>query len=250
MLGKILAVAAISLSLLWGQVAQAGVIINNTRVVYLENNGEAIVQLRNMGKNPILIQSWIDDGDVNSKPNTSHVPFNLTPPLARIDPDKGQSLRILRIGGGLRTDRESLFWLNVLEIPAKATKQTQAGDNIMQFSFRSRIKIFYRPNDLSMTPLQAYEKLELRLVKVASGYKVTVKNPSPYYITFRKFDIKMSKDAPLLGEVAKVDDKMVAPNEERSFPLQGVKSALPKGARLFFTVVNDHGGETLNERNL
>lgn len=55
--------------------AWANIVINGTRVLYPENNKEVIVQLINTGDAPALVQSSIDDGDINSTPETANVPF-------------------------------------------------------------------------------------------------------------------------------------------------------------------------------
>ncbi|MBC3251714.1 MAG: fimbrial biogenesis chaperone [Pseudomonadota bacterium] len=250
MLRTLFTVSAFSLALTWTVAADAGVIINATRIIYNENSGEAITQLRNQGTSPVLIQSWIDNGDVKSKPDTVKVPFTLTPPVARIDPGKGQALRIARTGGGLPSNRESLFWLNVLEIPPKATQKIAAGDNLMQFSFRTRIKLFYRPDNLPMTPAQAYEKLDLSLRKGAAGYEIVAKNPSPYYLTFRQIEIRSAKGAPVLGDLGKTQERMVAPFGELVMKIQGMKSAPSAGLKAFYSLIDDFGGDNKNERTL
>ena len=43
-------------------------------------------------------------------------------------------------GEGLPSDRESLFWLNIMEIPLKVEDP-----NSVQFAIRQRLKLFYRP---------------------------------------------------------------------------------------------------------
>ncbi|WP_058914461.1 molecular chaperone [Entomohabitans teleogrylli] len=245
-----MAITAVSLSVVWGSCSQAAVVINTTRVIYNEKAGETIVQLSNKGKGPVLLQSWIDDGDAKAQPGAANVPFNLTPPVARLDPDKGQTLRIVRTGGGVSSQQESLFWLNVLEVPPKPTRQIAAGDNLMQFSFRSRIKLFYRPTGLTMTSQQAYEKVVLALRKSGSDYAVVVKNPSPYHITFRQLDVRQSKDSSVLGYLGKTPDRMVAPFSELSLVLQGVKAPIPAGVKAFYSLVNDVGGDNKYERTL
>ncbi len=249
MLGKILTASTITLALAWTAAAQAGVVINATRIIYNEKSGEATAQLRNQGPSPVLVQSWLDNGDAKSKPDTVKVPFTLTPPVARIDPGKGQALRIVRTGGGLPSNRESLLWLNVLEIPPKASQKIAAGDNLMQFSFRTRIKMFYRPDNLPMTPAQAFEKLDLSLRKGASGYEIVAKNPSPYYLTFRQLELRSAKDAPVLGTLGKTQERMVAPFGELVLKVQGMKSA-PAGVKAFYSLIDDFGGDNKNERTL
>ena len=47
------------------------------------------------------------------------MPFTMVPPLFRLDPKKGQMLRIVYTQEPLATDKETLFWLNVLEVPPR-----------------------------------------------------------------------------------------------------------------------------------
>ncbi|WP_251677901.1 fimbria/pilus periplasmic chaperone [Escherichia coli] len=64
----------------------------------------------------------------------------LPPPINRVDPGKGQTLRVTFTDLPLPTDRESVFWLNVLEIPTRY--EPKSNDNYLQVAFRTRIKLF------------------------------------------------------------------------------------------------------------
>lgn len=77
------------------------------------------VRLNNGDSTPSLIQAWLDTGDPSSPPDSVRVPFIITPPVFRMEPLSGQTMRIMYTGEKLPADRESLFWLNVLDIPAK-----------------------------------------------------------------------------------------------------------------------------------
>lgn len=107
------------LTLLFSPVLSASIVVNGTRVIYPSSAREISVKMTNMGKRPLLIQSWIDDGDMTAKPENIRVPFVLSPPFNRVDAGKGQTLRISQTDPDLPEDRESVFWLNILEIPAK-----------------------------------------------------------------------------------------------------------------------------------
>lgn len=242
---------------------QAAVVINTTRVIYREVDGETIVQLRNHGTGPVLAQTWIDDGDMLAGPETIDVPFTLTPSIARIDAGKGQAIRILRIRDTLPTDRESLLWFNVLEIPPAPTQQRVRGDNLIQFSFRSRIKLFYRPqalSALSMKPERAHEQLQFVIDQSKAGdWQIRVSNPTPYYITFIAITLRRSADAPALAEVnlqtkgmQQAEKRIVAPGGSLTLPLTVVhgQGSLPEDAQVFFSVINDYGGETRGQRRV
>ena len=138
---------------------------------------EITVKLNNNGTLPALVQSWIDTGSVESTPTSSKAPFLLSPPVARIDPTKGQSLRVLFTGAPLAQDKESVFWLNVLEIPPKP--EAGADLNTLQMAFRSRIKLFYRPVGLPGNPNEAVEQVQWQLVTARDGQGLALKGVQP-----------------------------------------------------------------------
>ncbi|WP_348253599.1 fimbria/pilus periplasmic chaperone, partial [Salmonella enterica] len=69
------------------------------------------------------------------------VTFVITPQVSRIDPQKGQWLRITYMGTTLPQDRESLFWFTVLEIPPKSKAKQGESLNQLHLAFRTRIKL-------------------------------------------------------------------------------------------------------------
>lgn len=104
------------------------------------------VQLQNGDNSPSLVQAWLDTGDASGSPGSVRVPFVITPPVSRIEPGTGQTLRIMYTGEPLPRDRESVFYLNVLDIPPRPEfggKKADVGNvNYLQLAVRSRIKLF------------------------------------------------------------------------------------------------------------
>ncbi|BEL82045.1 pilus assembly protein [Serratia marcescens] len=178
--------------------SHANVVINGTRVIYPEGNKDVVVQLLNNGNDPSLVQSWIDDGDLNSTPETANVPFLLSPPVVKVSGDSGQQLRIKKVGVALPSDRESVFYLNVLDIPP--TPENLKGTNTLQLAIKSRIKLFYRPSGLNGGADEAPKSVDIQ----ANGKGFKIVNKSPYYLTVANIDNKEKKH--LL-----VDSVMVAP---------------------------------------
>jgi len=100
----------------WPLLAHAALTLP-TRVIYDENQGEAVVNVEYPVQGvPVLMQAWLDTGVGDMRLGAQNVPFVLTPAVARIDAGQTQTVRILRTGE-LPGDRESLFYLNVLEVP-------------------------------------------------------------------------------------------------------------------------------------
>lgn len=76
------------------------------------------VRLENKGNSHLLVQSWLDTGDDNAEPGSINVPFTATPPVSRIDAKRGQTIKLMYTGSTvLPSDKESVFWFNVLEVP-------------------------------------------------------------------------------------------------------------------------------------
>ncbi|MFC4763113.1 fimbrial biogenesis chaperone [Dyella koreensis] len=216
--------------------SQASVVIGGTRVVYPAQEREVTVRLTNQGKTPVLVQAWMDSGDDKSTPDTAKVPFTLTPPIHRLDAGKGQALRMVYTKEPLPTDKESLFWLNILEVPPKA--QSTGEKNLLQFAFRTRIKVFFRPGGLPGNASETSDKLVWKLVSGKDGksYALEVSNPTPYYVNFASVGIKVGDRS-----IKEQGGGMVAPNENATFPIKEL-TALPGGnARAQFTVINDYG---------
>ncbi|MNT10159.1 Chaperone protein EcpD precursor [compost metagenome] len=128
-------------------------VIATTRVIYPAEEAEVTVSLSNSGQHPSLVQVWIDDGRADVPVEQLQVPFSLTPALFRLEPGKGQVLRLFRAQHDFAQDRESLYWLNVLDIPPKGQ------GNALQLAVRSRIKLLYRPHKLAGNARQAPQTL-------------------------------------------------------------------------------------------
>jgi len=216
--------------------AHASVVITGTRVIFNADRGETTVRLTNDNSRPALVEAWIDDGDIHSTPDSAHTPFLITPPLFRMDPNKDQSLRILFVQGAkpLPEDRESVFWLNVLEIPPKPSDSEYAGKNYLQFAIRSRIKLFYRPAKLAGDSLTAPDKLTFKAI-ADQGAALEIHNPTPYYITISNLSLGANQK-PVEGASG-----MVAPFGDLRLSLKGITQAPVAGTTIVFATINDYG---------
>ncbi|MBP6122412.1 MULTISPECIES: fimbrial biogenesis chaperone [Providencia] len=203
----------------------ANVVVNGTRVIYPASNKETIVQLINNGNDPALVQSWIDDGDINSTPETANVPFLLSPPVVKVSGNAGQQLRIKKLPTSLPTDRESVFYLNVLDIPP--TPEHLQGQNTMQLAIKTRIKLFYRPSTLHGSVEDALSAVETKVEN--QGFRIN--NTSPFHITIA--NISDEKGQKLLSE-----SFMVAPFSNTFAP---AKVPVKQGKNYSLLYVDDLG---------
>lgn len=216
--------------------ASASVVIAGTRVVFPAANGEVTVRLNNEGKAPALVEAWIDAGNPDSTPDTAQVPFLITPPLVRMNAGKGQSLRIVYTGQPLPKDRESLFWLNVLEIPPKPVAKPGEEQNTLQFAVRSRLKLFFRPAELATGDAPAAPRqVTWSVVADGAGYALQAHNPTPYHITFSQVALNVDQTRYTL------DSGMVAPLSSLRLPIRNLNHAPAAGTSVDYITIDDFG---------
>jgi chaperone protein EcpD len=216
--------------------ATAGVVVNGTRVVYPADKREVTVSMRNTGENPSLVQAWLDAGDPHSKPGESKVPFVLTPPLFRLDPTKVQSLRLVYTHDSLPVDRESLFWLNVLDVPPRAAVNTEL-PNQLELAFRHRMKVFFRPAGLTSSAADAPGRLTWKaLFSAGKLIGIQASNPTAYHVSLTQISARIASHT----TVAKVD--MVDPFASRTFELPEPVTVPSGPVAIEYWFINDYGG--------
>ena len=155
--------------------AQAGVSLDRTRLIITGKDSSSSANLSNTSPDiPFLAQSWVED----SKGKKITAPLLVLPPLQRINGGQKGVARVTKTDGidQLPQDRESLFYLNVREIPPKPDKA-----NVLQLAMQSRIKLFYRPTPI--IPKSRDEIWQDQIIFQKTGGKMTAQNPTPYYVT-------------------------------------------------------------------
>ncbi|ABG13266.1 hypothetical protein CH58_4184 [Yersinia pestis Antiqua] len=186
---------------------QASVVMTGTRIIYPEGSREKVLQLSNKDDHPNLVQLWMDDGNNQSSPSKSDVPFALTPQIFRMEANSGQVVRLTYIARNLPKNRESVFYLNFLQIPA--LKADTLGEKI------------------SVT------------LDTTTGNKIKVHNPTGY-ISLR--DAKIVSNG---KTVSFATSEMFAPDSTTDLALPiGIKAK--KGELLILNVVNDYGATIPN----
>lgn len=217
-------------------IGHAEIILHGTRIIYPSDAREVSLQLSNNGTTPSLVQAWIDDGNSKSTPDESNVPFIITPPISRVEPTKGQTLRITALPSAsqLNQNKESIFWLNVLDIPPKPEGKKQVNNeplpnNFLQLAIRSRIKFFYRPANLKENIDTFSEKIQW----VKNGETLLIKNPTPFYITMSSiFQEVNHQKIDLLKQ-----GLMLSPFSEDHIKLKNSNIT-----NMSFVYINDYGG--------
>lgn len=231
---KKIIVTATLLGAFFSASSHADIIISGTRIIYNSDKKDVSIRLENKGTRPLLVQNWIDLGDDNADPGSIKAPFVSTPPVSRIEPKRGQSVKIMFTGATLPTDRESVFWFNVLEVPPKADTSKEENKNLLQLAFRTRIKLLWRPTTLTGVPAEAPKQLKWQMGSEQGHAVVRVENPTPYYVSFNDAAVTTG------GKRYIVDATMVAPFDKATFTVKGAQNI--SSGQLEYHAINDFGG--------
>lgn len=205
--------------------AHAGVSLGQTRIVLPQASASQTVSLQNSGNEVYLVQAAVTDWETN-KPSTQ---FSVLPPLFRFENNSTNALRVVRTGkgNGLPQDRESVFHFRINAIPAANGPKPEGGATV-SISLGMGIKLFYRPEGLTITPVQAYQRVTFR--RQSGG--VVVSNPTPYYLTFST--LSLGGRTVNLQEVP----MMLAPFSLNKYPAYG------EGSRAEWTFITDYGSSS------
>jgi len=250
--------------LLGGSTLHAAMQLDRTRLVIHEAEGSAVLQMRSKDTLPLLLQLWVDhDADASPQDNAallaaSDIPFMTDPPVMRLEPGKTRAVQVLmtRVPATLPTDRESLYWLNVLEIPAivDAHPSSPHSDRL-HMGFQSQLKLFYRPKALAKysdaSTLDASDRLRFALTRDAGNHAwLSIHNPAPIHQSLATLTLHPSTHA---GAPLKLDTPTLA-------PFADVRLALPPDVdryarstspvRLTFATINDDGELIEDEQTL
>ncbi len=182
--------------------SHAAFVLNSTRYVFDEKRENISVQVDNQSTQEYGGQIWIENQDKNDK-NVYFVP---SPTFFKVAEQHKQILRILKINDALPKDKESLFWINIQEIP-KAPKDST---NTLSIALHTQVKMFYRPDALK----EKRENAEQNIKAISSEGNTVLWNDTPYY--FAIISVKQNGTAIKVSEDIKDKLSVFAPGEKVS----------------------------------
>lgn len=219
--------------------SHAAIQIAGTRIVLEGDQKEQSVRLANTADTPVLAQIWLDkdgaDGKGSIEAGAQDVPFILTPPVARLNGGKSQVVRIFKSAevASLPKDRESVFYFNALEIPARVGGKQ--GENHLNIALRTRLKMFYRPAGLKVDMTEAAESLKWRVRRDGADLAVTCSNGSPLHVSFASLVLKQDEyESALPGGMA-------APLADKEFRFVGAAAGTGAALSLDLNYITDLG---------
>ncbi len=151
---KATVVLGMTLSLmLASQGALASLTTDQTRYIFRGDKDVLTIAVTNNNKSHTFGgQAWVD----NIVEKDTRPTFVVTPSFFKVQPQGQQTLRIFMASDHLPKDRESVYWLNLQDIPPALE-----GSGI-SVALRTKLKLFYRPQSLLAGRKGAEEGLSLQ----------------------------------------------------------------------------------------
>ena len=171
-MNKLLNLALVMMSVFYSVSASSAFVLNGTRYIYNGSKNGLSVEVTNYAERMYGGQIWIEN-----TADTPDIPFSVMPNMFTLKPESKQKIQIANlINDSLADDRESMFWLNLQEIPSKDKNDAETG-NALILAARTTVKLLYRPKSIEDGRNQAEEKM--RITK--QGDTLTLKNGTAYY---------------------------------------------------------------------
>ncbi|WP_413494990.1 molecular chaperone [Morganella psychrotolerans] len=194
--------------------AVAGMLASSTRIIFQDNTSRKTLLLANTNDYPVLVQTWVDDGENSGTPGEDKYPFVAIPAIFQSDAKSRSNLELIYNGTPLPDDRESVFWLNLYEIPA--IKTADAEKNKVLMAMNTQLKIFYRPVGLNTIFNDRLDALTFSYHRQNGQDTIVCRNPTPYYISLSSLSLIWDGQ---YYPVTIMPDMMVAPFGEKTYTI-------------------------------
>jgi len=232
---------ALWLALFAGVSARAGVLAEGTRVIYPADSDGRSLLIANTNPWPVLVQTWVDQGE--GDPAGADAPFVVLPAIVRLEPAATQRLRIIHTGEPLPGERESLFWLNLYEVPPTDADADADDEASLTLTLNTQLKVLYRPAGLG-APDDLAAQLQFRLERQDGRWCVWAHNPAPWHASISALRVG-GIDGPLAADEA---DLLLPPFSTRCYRLRDGQPRMDAGIE--FSLIGDAGFSQTYRREL
>lgn len=159
-----------------------------TRIVFDSENESYNLPIDNKLSYPVLVETKIMDESAEIASSK----YIATPPLFRLDGGQKNTVSIIKVSDDFPQDVESMNWVCVKNIPPSDgsawvnESNNQKGVLNVNIMVKNCIKLIMRPTSLENIKDAKYgDKLKWSI----DNGKLTVKNPTPYYINFSEIKL-------------------------------------------------------------
>ena len=216
--------------------SHAGMLVDKTRVIFHAGEVTQGMSIMNVNSYPSFVQLWVDTGDINNFQQSEESPFLLIPPIFNLRASEIKSVKVIYNGKSLPADRESLFWINIYEVPAM--KETFTKEQFLLMSMKTQMKLIYRPASLNGDVNRAGESVSCSIQHVPSML-LSCRNNTGYFLSYNNIHVISGST---LYKATTDLDLMIKPFSENRFALTALPiPATGKTDRIDFSLINDKG---------
>jgi len=214
----------------------AGILASSTRVIYAEKDRENSLMLANTNAYPIFTQIWIDDG--SNDPDFKDPPFVVLPAVFQMSPKEIKGVRILYNGLPLAQDRESVYWLNLYEIPG--IQKDALGHDYLNLAMNTQLKVFFRPKSLTGLPIDDINAgLQFSIFDtVNEPQQIKIKNSTAYHVTIINLSLIDKTSATALYDQANL---MLAPFQQQLISTGMPSLNISDRYKVKYALIDDQG---------
>ncbi|MCS3429828.1 molecular chaperone [Klebsiella sp. BIGb0407] len=214
----------------------AGIMPSQSRVIYHAGDKDQSLMLVNTNDYPVIVQNWVDNGE--GTPDAKDIPFVSIPPVFRLEKSDVRGIRIIYNNTSLPQDRESLYWLNIYEIPPE--KKDINPENSILVTMNTQIKVLFRPEGVTQKPEEA-----IKLVTCKRQMPSVIKCNNPSTIHLSVVGMKIHAES---GKIQSItgSDFMLPPKSEKTFSFN---ESIEKSTKIDMVYLNDTGETITYEIN-
>ena len=202
--------------------------VKYTRLIFNSTQKAISFPLKNDTSTYYLVKGSVQN-ILDNEPGSTTQDFLVLPEVLLLKPNEHQELRIVRASGQYPSDRESVFFVNGVFIPANQNQLIST----LNLAISINIKMFYRPE--AIIDNEAIKRVASQLKFTLMPQQLRVQNPTPYYATFSSLSID---DYSLGHEQLKV---MVPPYSESYYPINAVGL---ESAKISWSLIDELGNDT------
>ncbi|MFV8986177.1 fimbria/pilus periplasmic chaperone [Serratia fonticola] len=196
----------------------AALSVDQSRYVFEGDKESISIVVGNSAQKTYGGQTWIE----NIRETDTRPTFVVTPPFFKVAGEGKQVLRVIKALEQMPEDKESIYWINLQEIPPV---NKEGG---LSIALRTKVKLLYRPASL----IAGRKGAESGITLETKGGQTMLVNTTPYIFA--------------IAEVLDARDKPLALNEKQHAALAmfvpGDSLTLPTGSTASKVVsVDDHG---------
>lgn len=137
-MNKKLITGVILMSSLWAGQVLAALTLDTTRFIYEGDKQFISAMVNNTSDKEYGGQVWLD----NIVEKDTRPTFIATPSFFRVKEGGRQVFRVMKVSDHMPNDKESIYWLNLQEIPP-----AQSGGGL-SMAIRTKVKLIYRPANM------------------------------------------------------------------------------------------------------